>query len=118
MMMQRLEEEGIKTYLKDEHTLTIDPILSNVLGGIKLMVHESQLERAMELIRGFEQLYMEAAACPQCHSTNVLYISDGKNMTNWFTAILTWLFGNYAVSSKSVYHCYDCGYEFMELPDK
>ena len=115
-MMQRLEEEGIKTYLKDEHTVTIDPILSNVLGGIKLMVYESQVERAMELIRGFEQLYREAGACPLCHSTNVQYISDVKDMTSWFTAILTWLFGNYAVSSKNVYHCFDCGHDFTELP--
>ncbi|HEV7781971.1 MAG TPA: hypothetical protein VGO58_11940 [Chitinophagaceae bacterium] len=35
-----LEEEGISSWLKDENTLTIDPILTNAVGGIKLMVIE------------------------------------------------------------------------------
>ena len=33
-----LEEEGIVCWLKDENTVTIDPILTNAVGGIKLMV--------------------------------------------------------------------------------
>ncbi len=32
------EEEGINCWLKDENTVTIDPILTNAIGGIKLMV--------------------------------------------------------------------------------
>ena len=43
IMLQRLEEEGIKVYLKDEHTVTIDPILSNAIGGVKLMVFRDQV---------------------------------------------------------------------------
>jgi len=46
----RLEEQGIRCWLKDEHTLTINPLWSNALGGIKLMVYEEQLERAREIL--------------------------------------------------------------------
>ena len=111
IMLQRLEAEGIRGYLKDEHTVTIDPILSNAIGGIKLMIHQDQVERAMELINRFEQEYKEAVVCPQCNSNNVHYITQPNNVTNWFTAIVTWLFGNYAISFKKVYKCFDCGYE-------
>ena len=38
--MGRLEEDGINCWLKDENTVTIDPILSNAIGGIKLMVEQ------------------------------------------------------------------------------
>lgn len=117
MMLQRLEEEGIKAYLQDEYTVTIDPILSNAIGGIKLMIYREQIERATELISHFEEEYRQAVICPQCRSTDIHYISQPDNATNWFTAIVTWLFGNYAVSFKKVYKCSGCGYESDSLPE-
>ncbi|MGC4035522.1 MAG: DUF2007 domain-containing protein [Chitinophagaceae bacterium] len=50
ILLGRLEEEGIHCFLQDEYTVTIDPLLSNAIGGIKLMVPESQLERAYEIM--------------------------------------------------------------------
>lgn len=47
--MGRLKEEYINCYLQDEYSVTIDPFLSNAIGGIKLMVAEPQLERAKEI---------------------------------------------------------------------
>lgn len=46
----RLKEEFINCYLQDEYSVTIDPFLSNAIGGIKLMVAETQLERAREVL--------------------------------------------------------------------
>ena len=46
----RLTEEYINCYLQDEHSVTIDPFLSNAIGGIKLMVAETQAERALEIL--------------------------------------------------------------------
>jgi hypothetical protein len=46
----RLEEEGILCWLKDENTVTIDPLLSIAVGGIKLMVAKHQLDRALSLL--------------------------------------------------------------------
>ncbi len=46
----RLQEHDINCFLQDEYTVTIDPLLSNAIGGIKLMVAESQFERAIETL--------------------------------------------------------------------
>ena len=46
----RLKEQYINCYLQDEYTVTIDPLLSNAVGGIKLMVAETQAERALEIL--------------------------------------------------------------------
>ena len=46
----RLKDSFINCYLQDEHTVTIDPLLSNAIGGIKLMVAEQQAERALEIL--------------------------------------------------------------------
>ena len=115
MMLSRLEDEGIKAYLQDEHTVTIDPILSNAIGGIKLMIYSEQLERAMSLIQGYEEIYKKSAPCPVCHSTNVLYITQPKNPRNWIAALVSWFGGSYAVGVKNVYHCYDCSNEFENI---
>lgn len=49
----RLESAGIECWLKDEFVsaLIVDPVLTNALGGIKLMVAENQLEQAMQILR-------------------------------------------------------------------
>lgn len=54
IVMSMLQDDGINCHLKDEYTLTIDPFLSPALGGIKLMVADSQVERALELLAGTE----------------------------------------------------------------
>jgi hypothetical protein len=48
--LTRLQDAGINCHLVDEITITIDPLLSPALGGIKLMVHVSQAKRAMEIL--------------------------------------------------------------------
>lgn len=118
LMMQRLEAEGIKAYLQDEHTLTLGPMLSNALGGIKLMVYGDQFARATELVTAFEAEYMSAGSCPLCGSHDIQYITQTNNLSNWLTAIVSWLFTNYAVGVKQVYHCYQCHHEFDSLPEK
>ena len=118
LVLQRLEEEGIRAWLQDEHTVTIDPILSNAIGGIKLMVYHEQVSRAQALLQEMELEYKQAAKCPHCGSTNVHFVTQSTNPANWLSAIASWLVGNYAVSVKQVYHCFDCGYEFENLPDE
>jgi hypothetical protein len=38
IVLSMLQDSGINCHLKDEYTITIDPLLSPALGGIKLMV--------------------------------------------------------------------------------
>jgi hypothetical protein len=54
MVLQLLEEEGIRAYLQDEHSVTINPLLTNAIGGIKLMVYQEQVPRALELLEKLE----------------------------------------------------------------
>ena len=112
LTLQRLEAEGIKAYLKDEHTVTIDPILTNAIGGIKLMVYYGQAERAVGLIEEYEKTYRESLPCPRCHSLNVQQITKPRSTSNLFSALLTWLLGSYAIAPKKVHRCFDCGHEF------
>jgi len=51
----KLKDEFINCYLQDEYTVTIDPLLSNAIGGIKLMVAVSQAERALDILNQKEE---------------------------------------------------------------
>ncbi|NCU05920.1 MAG: DUF2007 domain-containing protein [Chitinophagaceae bacterium] len=115
--LMQLQEEGINCWLKDEHTVTIDPILTNAIGGIKLMVHETQKERAKDLLRTIINKAKENRACPKCGSLNVEYIVSNRKPSNWLSAIVTFFLGSYAMASEKVYHCFDCGYEFSEVKE-
>ena len=54
VVMGRLKEEDIVCHLEDEHTMTLAPFLTHIYGGIKLMVPQAQVERAIELLTKWE----------------------------------------------------------------
>ena len=46
MLSARLDDAGIKYFLKDENLITADPFLSNAVGGVKVQVMEKDYEQA------------------------------------------------------------------------
>ena len=115
IMMGRLQEEGINCWLKDEITVTVDPILTNAIGGIKLMVPDSQAERAFALLKEYRSEIEAAIKCPRCGSGNVEYVTTPRKASNWVGAIFGFLFTSYALSADKVYHCFECGFEFEDV---
>lgn len=116
IILSRLHAEGVECYLKDEVTITIDPILTNAIGGIKLVVRKRNANAVKEILAGYERDYVNAATCPQCGANEFAYIAK-PGVTNFLTAILTTLFASYAVAPNYVYQCGNCKYETERLPD-
>ncbi len=110
-----LEEEGIHCWLRDENTVTIDPILTNAVGGIKLMVEKSQAQRAAELLTNLRNEHKASVACPQCGSHNIEQVSTPRKAINWLSSLLTFFLGDFAMAIDKVNHCFDCGHEFKEV---
>lgn len=109
----RLQEEHINCWLKDENTVTIDPILTNAVGGIKLMVAEPQIERALALMAADRQEYQQQHPCPQCGSQNIDLVSTPRKPSNWLGTITSAVLGiGSATPIDKVYHCFDCGKEY------
>ncbi|HEX6333468.1 MAG TPA: DUF2007 domain-containing protein [Flavisolibacter sp.] len=118
IIMGRLEEEGIRCWLQDENTITINPILTNAVGGIKVMVVKDQLARALELLQQFNDERRSRLTCPVCGSNNIEFISSPRKAVNWLTAVLGTLFGDYAVASGKTWRCFTCHSEFSEPVEK
>lgn len=116
--MGRLQEEGFDCWLKDENTVTIDPILANAVGGIKLMVEENKAESALKLLNQLKNDYKARFVCVKCGSGNIELVSTPRKALNWLSAIVTFIFSNYALTVDQVYHCFDCGHESAEAVQK
>jgi hypothetical protein len=117
IILTRLQSDGVECWLKDENTVTLDPMLSNAIGGIKIQVKKKDEARVIKLLRGYYIEYMLSATCPQCGSNSFSQVTKPK-ASNYLTAVLTWLFTSYAVAAEYVYQCGNCSYQCHTLPDK
>ena len=116
IILTRLQDAGINCYLKDEYTVTIDPILSNAIGGIKLAVATEDAVTAHKMLAQFDEEYNRSAVCPVCNKHEIILVAK-PGVTNFFTAIFTWVFSSYAVAAENIYQCQNCGYESKTLPE-
>ncbi len=116
IILTRLQDAGINCYLKDEYTVTIDPILSNAIGGIKLAVAIEDAVAARKMLAQFDEEYNRSAVCPVCNKNEIILVAK-PGVTNYLTAIFTWLFSSYAVAAENIYQCQHCGYESKTLPE-
>jgi Zn finger protein HypA/HybF involved in hydrogenase expression len=109
-----LEEQGITCWLQDENTVTIDPILTNAVGGIKVMVAKEEAQRAWDILQALKKEKQLDVVCPKCGSHNIELVSTPRKAINWLTAISTFFLGDYAMAVDKVHHCFDCKHEFPE----
>ncbi len=116
ILLTRLRHAGIQCFLKDEYTVTIDPLLSNAIGGIKLVVNKTDEPEAREMLQFFDTGYKNSVTCPVCGSHDLI-LAPRQSAENLITAIASWLLSAYAVSAANVYKCNVCKYESKELPE-
>lgn len=62
--------------LMDEKTIDSDPLISNAIGGVKLLVHKDDFKKAAEIyteIRTYQKNKNGTAfSCPKCASDRIL----------------------------------------------
>lgn len=51
VIKSRLESDGIEVFLKDEYTVQVNNLYSNAIGGVKLLVKNSDFDRAYEILK-------------------------------------------------------------------
>ncbi len=107
ILMGRLEDENIVCTLKNEYSVTINPVLTNSVGGIQLCVAAVQLERCLELLKCFE--VKSPTVCPDCKSTSTKQINQQTTPTNLIERLLVFLLGPTALPQKILELCSACG---------
>ena len=77
----RLELEGVDAFVADEHLVNLGSFYSSAIGGVKLIVRKSDVERAVAVLQegakaaepsvGEETESSRALSCPACNSLDV-----------------------------------------------
>ena len=85
LIKSKLDSEGIETMLMDEKTIDADPIISQAIGGVKLLVNNNDLNKAVVIyneIRAYEKDDNgKDITCPNCTSTKILIADlERKNL--------------------------------------
>jgi len=112
-----LEAAGIHTHLADEHTVNVQWLYSNAMGGVRLMVAKQDAEQARSILscdfsQAVEDSHIfsgEADACPCCGSHDLLPYTKGKR-----PAFVVFLFLGFPLFFyRHGYQCEACG-EFTD----
>ena len=116
MTLGLMTENDIKCQLKDEHIVTMDPLLNAAVGGIKLMVEEKEYERALSIIKEAEDNFVKDIPCPNCNSLSMSVEEKTNNPTDFWGRLKNQLlYGQPSTYSKK-YRCKACNKVIDELP--
>lgn len=103
LVKSKLDSENIRTLLMDEKTIDSDPLISQAIGGVKLQVHNDDVEKALKIyneIRSYKTKENgEEMHCPNCNSTRILSAPDHQK--NFFYMLFPFF-------EKSRNICNDC----------
>lgn len=109
-----LENEGIESFIYDEETITMDPLLSNAIGGIKVKINAKDIERTKEFLAKREE--ENNPPCPNCDSKRIMTnFRSFKSASGIISAIAAFLFTIFPPLFKTVNKCLDCNHEFESL---
>ena len=106
-----LESVGIPAFIADEHTVNMQWLYSNAMGGVRLFVPAEYLEEAKEVLNHdfSESVDLEcgskAEICPECGSKNLVPYTQGKR-----SAFLVFLLAGFPLFFyKHGLKCQECG---------
>ena len=72
----KLEAEGLSVMLLDEKTIDSDPLISQAIGGVKLLVPDDDFEKAVNIYNEIRHYELdengESIPCPSCNSDHIL----------------------------------------------
>lgn len=106
-----LEAAGIPAFIVDEHTINMNWMYSDAMGGVRLQVPQAYAQEALALLRTDHSASLEAEqpsppdCCRHCGSEQLQAIQPGRRL-----AFLSWLLLNiplWPVRSRRL--CLACG---------
>jgi hypothetical protein len=105
-----LESHGIAAELSDTGITSMDPLMGNAVGGIKLLVSDNQVAEAISIIKADQD---EASRnykpwCPNCDSENVVE----HEAPAWFKVLSVCTLGLAGVLFAKSFRCNDCNYRW------
>ena len=106
-----LESRGLEVVVQDEHIISIQPLYTDAIGGVKIQVRRSDLERAKSYLSEIHQQSgaLAEVICPNCQSKEVEIAGSFSEGLSFFQKVLkTFAFPVF----KKRWCCHSCQYEW------
>ena len=111
MLCVKLGAVGIKTFIPDQNTTSVQPFYSNAIGGIRVQIDENDLTRCAKILKDeLPQTNRGMFECPKCKSDSVTYEKISKR----FAFFSLFLIGIPLLWLKREYTCNLCGHKWRE----
>lgn len=114
----KLEASGITTTLWDSTIIDTDPLVSQAIGGVKLMVPRDSVIKAKHILNEIEAYAVddegEPLICPNCGSDKVelmTTITDFKSFASFLAGLV---FGVLPFYTRYQYRCERCKHKFNQ----
>lgn len=115
IVLTMLQRQNINCHIKNESISSRHPLLNQSIGGIKLMVHHSQVEKAWDMVEKAEKDYLKNIACPVCKAHALERVSITKKHSCRLAALASIILNGRSVEVARIYRCFQCGYDFKKL---
>ncbi|AMP98268.1 hypothetical protein AY601_1350 [Pedobacter cryoconitis] len=119
IVKSRLMDADIQCFLSDENTITLNPLYTQALGGVKLHLFEKDVDLARSILQETippletpEEEEKGEFVCPKCGSHDVGYVQATKKRFGILTMLVSILLLVYPFSVKKVHHCFNCLHEY------
>lgn len=114
LLQMELDAHGISSEQEGEYTLAVDPILSNAIGGIRIVVDASNEAEAREVLRSYYQKRREdedaqARTCPACGEKDAEWVRRPILLVVLIVMTLGLLS---LLHPWARYHCKSCGHRW------
>lgn len=118
ILRTKLESEQIDAFVFDEHSVGMNPLYGQALGGVKVKIKKEDSIRANEVLEEIDQLDYtndldEIIACPNCGSkeyySNYKSMKGTKGLLSILASVFFWV---YPIYYKTVFKCKKCDEEF------
>jgi DNA-directed RNA polymerase subunit RPC12/RpoP len=117
--LSKLKANGVPCFLKDENSHNLLWHLQIALGGIQLMLDESDFERASSILLpdpvDIDNELVSEVSCPKCGSNNVHFgprLRPKFSIAGLFRLLFSLLLVIPVPMSINGYHCFSCEHEF------
>lgn len=112
----KLESEGVEVFMRDNNTVDSNPLYSNAVGGIKLLVRNADVDKATDILSKISPYSLddndELIKCPKCGAEKINMVTSIKDIKSLLAFLFSILIVLIPFYSKHKYKCDTCNFEF------
>lgn len=112
----KLESEGIEVFMRDNNTVDANPMYSNAIGGVKLLVRNEDFIEGSRIISQISTYSLseedQLIKCPKCGVEQINMVTSINDLKSLLSFVFSLLIVVIPFYSKHKYKCNKCKFEF------